>query len=56
MLSQLKQLASFRVTELTAISAEQAEQLAAMKEKLNWEETQRRKLHNMVQAGRLIFC
>lgn len=53
------QTSTSRVTELTAISAEQAEQLAAMKEKLNWEETQRRKLHNMVQElkGNIrVFC
>ena len=41
----------FRVGELSTETANQKTELAAMKEKLNWEESQRRKLHNMVQVS-----
>jgi len=53
------QSANTRVEELSAETSQQQAELAAMKEKLNWEETQRRKLHNMVQElkGNIrVFC
>jgi len=51
--------ANTRVGELSTETANQKTELAAMKEKLNWEESQRRKLHNMVQElkGNIrVFC
>lgn len=48
-----------RVDQLTGETESQKEALQKMEEKLNWEETQRRKLHNLVQElkGNIrVFC
>jgi hypothetical protein len=39
----------FRVTDLTSELESQRAEMEELRNKLNWEETQRRKLHNMVQ-------
>ncbi len=39
----------FRVTDLTSELESQKAEMEELRNKLNWEETQRRKLHNMVQ-------
>jgi hypothetical protein len=39
----------FRVTDLTSQLESQRVEMEELRNKLNWEETQRRKLHNMVQ-------
>jgi hypothetical protein len=38
-----------RVTDLTSELESQRAEMEELRNKLNWEETQRRKLHNMVQ-------
>ena len=44
-----------RVAELEKETAEQKVEIERMAEKLNWEETQRRKLHNMVQELKVLI-
>jgi len=51
--------AKTRLTELTTETTDQKAEIEKMKEKINWEETQRRKLHNLVQElkGNIrVFC
>jgi hypothetical protein len=38
-----------RVSELTSETESQKAEMEELRNQLNWEETQRRKLHNMVQ-------
>ena len=45
----------FRISDLSTETAQQKEEMERMKEKINWEETQRRKLHNMVQELKVLF-
>jgi hypothetical protein len=45
----------FRISDLSTETAQQKEEMERMKEKINWEETQRRKLHNMVQELKVIL-
>ena len=51
--------AKTRITELEEKTESQSTEMEKMKEKLNWEETERGKLHNLVQElkGNIcVFC
>lgn len=55
----LLEAANTRVSELTTLTESQTAEMGELRQKLNWQETERRKLHNMIQElkGNIrVFC